>query len=229
MQLPNDIFSSCSEQLQILDLSKNNLITLPFSIGNLRSIRTLILGNNQFHDTLNHLVDPLQKAFGTGSPTRGHLCRLQGYMQDLGDLYIAPNESKLITSTRVPATGNLSFSLFQGRDLASAATLTTEKRRKIIQELLETEETYVSQLDDIYRLYMIPLSNFLAFSKAHYNLLFTNLDDIRYMHKRFVYSSSLTLKLMKSFVELFCQHFEKSIKTIFPNLLGNSFPLSVHC
>lgn len=184
MELPNDMFAGCSEQLQILDLSKNNLKALPFSLGNVRSIRTLILNDNQFQNSLNHVVNPLQTAFATGGSTRGHLFRLQGYLQDLCDLHVPPNESKLITSSRVPATGSLSFFLFDGRDLASAATFTSDKRRLIMQELLETEETYVAQLDDIYRLYMIPLSNFLTFSKVHYHMLFSNLDDIRYMHKR---------------------------------------------
>ena len=188
VKIPNDAFNS--ERLQILDLSNNQLDSLPTSIGNLRSLRTLILNSNNITSNLLDLIDPLIGAYASGSATKGYLFRLQGYLQDISDVQteektqLTSPSVPVITSTRVPATCALSFHHFEGRDLVLSATLANDKRKRVIQELLETEETYVNQLNDIYRLYMIPLSNFLSFSKPHYEILFSNLDDIRYLHKR---------------------------------------------
>ena len=218
-EIPHDTF--CCDKLQILDLSKNKLRNLPYSLGMLRNLRSLMLDNNCFQSHLKTLVEPLEYAYENGSPIKGHLFRIKGYLQDLYDTQSAPLRKVIAkTSSRVPATSSLKLIYFDESDLHQSKSLATEKRRKIIQELYETEETYVQQLDDVYRLYMIPLSNFTAFSKIHYELLFSNLDDIRYLHKRYDFFNlnKIPRLILPAFREIECKSFEMSVGKLFSSI-----------
>ena len=167
---------------------------LPYSIGNLKSLRTLIVDGNDFEATFQMLLDPLIKSYQNEeqsnvlNPGQGYLYRLQGYLQDLGDIIKGREEDKKINiCNRVPLeSSGMSLLQFDSIQVEFAQSFESEKRKNVILEILSTEETYVNELNSIYSLYMSPLMNSNSFSKDHYNMLFLNLDDIRLLHKRII-------------------------------------------
>jgi Leucine-rich repeat (LRR) protein len=203
--LENGIFVEMSK-LQILDLSNNNLKYLPTSIGYLQALRTLLIAGNPFEDSLQTLISPLTSSYDgiqlvsssggdnkkrlsgssskiikSQSPGIAYLNRLQGYLADEYDLELKfPEEEKnnvrpdidreqLQSMCRIPVTNSFDESY---------------QRLNVINELIETEKTYVDQLSAMIDIYLTPLAQQELLEPWEMKLVFSNIQEIFDLHSR---------------------------------------------
>ena len=202
----NELFLGM-DKLQILDLQENNLRTLPTSIGYLLSLTTLLLAGNPFNSSLETIIAPILESQAQDDARNGnspaaqiknrrlnnakkinwsqstslpYLYRLQGYLSDIYDLeFAAPIDPQnydldidvdyLVSYCRIPMTTSLENS---------------EYRAKVIEELIFTEETYVSQLALVRDLYVQPMEQEKLLDNDCMSLIFSNIQNILELHSR---------------------------------------------
>jgi predicted metal-binding protein len=59
-----------------------------------------------------------------------------------------------------------------------------DKRRKLIKELIGTEETYVHQLELLTDIYLRPLRTLAIQNPTHFSYLFSNIEEIMHLHRK---------------------------------------------
>jgi hypothetical protein len=63
-----------------------------------------------------------------------------------------------------------------------------DKRKKLIKELIVTEETYVHQLELLTDIYLRPLRTLAILNPTHFSHLFSNIEEIMHLHRKYVHS-----------------------------------------
>jgi hypothetical protein len=191
--------------LQILDLSANSLGVLPSSIGTLNSLRTLLVHCNPLDDFSSNLAAPLIRSYQNISPEltgdglkanrhpgQGYLFRLQGQLADQFDLDMKqiiktrqkPMRSKLEEFKATFSAHHVDYThcLVPKTVAVDASTI----RMRVINEILQTEATFVEQLTTLLEIYYEPLE--LILSRSEMDLIFCNVRVIHHIHSRYIYS-----------------------------------------
>ncbi|KAJ3271562.1 hypothetical protein HDV01_006524 [Terramyces sp. JEL0728] len=191
------------ESLVSLDLCYNQLSILPTSIGHLTYLQELNLLGNPFNPLFDPVVSPLNKSMKENysnyqasiwnnteaqkqkkkmvhlsQPSQGYLERLQGFLMDIYDL-----------QTQKPSVKQQQQPEFVPPEFILSRILVTSyqqlpKRERVVQEILETEKTYVEQLQIMYDLYYIPMIESKNFPPFIMKMLFGNIDHILKFHQR---------------------------------------------
>ena len=68
-------------------------------------------------------------------------------------------------------------------DIKKQNTPSLTKRKKIVAEIISTEETYVNQLEILMNIYVRPLRALDILPKDAYEKLFSNVEGIYLLHK----------------------------------------------
>ncbi|KAJ3325483.1 Plasma membrane t-SNARE, secretory vesicle fusion [Boothiomyces sp. JEL0866] len=192
------------KSLVSLDLCYNQLSILPTSIGHLSYLQELNLLGNPFNPLFDPVVSPLNKSMKENysnyqssiwnnaeaqkqkkkmvhlsQPSQGYLERLQGFLMDIYDLQAQKHIAKQPQQPEfVPPEFILS------RIAISHYNQQLPKRERVVQEILETEKTYVEQLQIMYDLYYIPMVESKNFPSYLIKMLFGNVESILKFHQR---------------------------------------------
>ncbi|KAJ3252276.1 hypothetical protein HK103_001646, partial [Boothiomyces macroporosus] len=194
------------KSLVSLDLCYNQLSILPTSIGHLSYLQELNLLGNPFNPLFDPVVSPLNKSMKENysnyqssiwnnaeaqkqkkkmvhlsQPSQGYLERLQGFLMDIYDLQ---TQKPIVKQSPQPEFVPPEYILSRIQTQHYSQQLV--KRERVVQEILETEKTYVEQLQIMYDLYYVPMVESKNFPSHLINLLFGNIENILKFHQRYL-------------------------------------------
>ena len=173
-----DLFSEM-RGLSWLDISHNHLTKLPSCLGYNTELMLLRCGGNSLSTAFQALLGPMANVEPTSLSRRpavdsldrlykNFVRRLQCHLRDEYDLTRGVHYRKQKPAANPPLSSVFpDFRTYSIPQLVSVDGLDVggfgfSKRQKILRELLETEQAYVSNLQTLYDLYYQPLSNLLT-------------------------------------------------------------------
>eukprot|EP00842_Homolaphlyctis_polyrhiza_P003375 jgi/Hompol1/4038/HPOL_003460-RA len=228
------------EHLHTLVLANNSLRQLPQSIGYLAgSLRVLYLQGNPFAYPFQYLVEPVIRSLpsslplpadivGSQADSHGYLLRLLGFLRDEFDLH--PELVGESTKDRPVSMASVASSNVQSfTPLPHPIPLrVTDKRSRIVAEIVATEKTYVDELVALLELYYRPLEQGDGMTVYDMEAIFSPVFmDILVHHRDFV------LPNLRHLASIEGQHLGAFFSTIAPFLLEkytiymNNFDLSL--
>lgn len=173
------------EYLKSLDISYNSITEIPGSLGCYANLKILSLKPNPLSKhslDLANLIDESIK-FNKTNILKNSCPLFKKFLYQLRDAYdLEPKISANIIRSDLILNKEISYTYTPVKLNYFNFYNSESKRKNIISEILETERSYVAELQTVNDLFMIPLSSRMILNKVQFNTLFSNIRDIFRLH-----------------------------------------------
>ncbi len=129
------------------------------------------------HENQSFRIPRKKVLLSTFCLSQSQIFKLLSFLRDIYDLKYQKKTFREKTKPILPIAIEEPLQLKDDKDLL-------EKRNKIINELITTEETYVRELGLLLDIYYLPIKALELLNSQNFYFLFANMDKIYSFHKK---------------------------------------------